>query len=297
MVAIGEGDPMNIVERAEFPTLEPKDTLNQVTEWLAAREYDSLGVAMFGPLDLDFGSTTWGYITTTPKQGWQNVDVMGPLRAVRSVPHGFDTDVNAPALEEFRHFAQPREQSCAYVTVGTGVGVGLVINGQSVKGLVHPEGGHIPALQRKGDSYPGAPGPHPWSVEGLCSAGAIAERAGVPMEKLKDLPDDAEVWTDVAWMLGSLCATLTLLCSVERIVLGGGVLQRTSLFPKIRQAAREILNGYIKHPKVLTDGPTGIDGFIVPSVRGNDAGIYGALALAADAMKRAEDERKRAKLN
>jgi len=236
-------------------------------------------------VDLSKGSPTWGYITTAPKPGWQNIDIMGPLLAVRQVPCGFDTDVNAPALEEFRSFARPGEESCAYVTVGTGIGVGLVVNGKCVKGLLHPEGGHIPVLRRPGDAYAGAPGPHPWSLEGQCSSGAIAERAGVPVDQLKDIPDDHEVWSDVGWMLGSLCATLTLVCSVERIVLSGGVMQRRSLFPRIRSACREILDGYIKHPRLLDDGPEGIDGYIVPSERGNDAGIFGALALAVDALK------------
>jgi len=284
------GVPLRILERAEFPTrTPPKATLDEVVAWLRKREYDALGVAMFGPVDLEPESPTWGWITTTPKPGWQNTDVMGPLLAVRPVPCGFDTDVNAPALEEFRHFARPEETSCAYVTVGTGIGVGLVVNGRCVKGLVHPEGGHIPTMKRRpNDGYKGVNGPHPWSVEGQCSAVALAERAGVSQEALRDLPDDSEVWEDAAWMLGTLCATLCALLSVERIVLSGGVMQRASLFPKVRAATRQILDGYIKHPKVITDGPNGIDGYIVPSVRGNDAGIFGALALAADALKDAK---------
>lgn len=287
VVAVGEGEPLKIVERAEFPTRVPaSETLDEVKAWLAKRDYDALGVAMFGPVDLDIQSPTWGFVTTTPKAGWQNTDIMGPLLAVRDVPHNFDTDVNAPALEEFRHYARPQEGSCAYVTVGTGIGVGLVVNGVSVKGLVHPEGGHIPVLKRPGDTYPGvADASHPWSVEGQCCARAIAERAGVSQDQLQTLPDDHDVWLDVAWLLGSLCATLTLMLSVERIVLGGGIMQRASLFPKIRSAVREILGGYIQHRKVIADGPDGIDGYIVPSLRGNDAGVFGALAIANDALQ------------
>lgn len=281
------GSPLRILERQEFPTrTPPSETLEQVAGWLREREYDALGVACFGPIDLDPESPTWGWITTAPKPGWQNTNVMGPLMAVRCVPCGFDTDVNAPALEEFRHFAQPQEDSCAYVTVGTGIGVGLVVNGRPVRGLVHPEGGHIPTMKRRPDDvFKGADGPHPWSLEGQCSAVALAARAGVSQDALKDLPDDHEVWEDAAWMLGALCATLCAMLSVERIVISGGVLQRTSLFPKIRLATRQILNGYIQHPKVIRDGPDGIDGYIVPSVRGNDAGVFGALALAKDALR------------
>mmetsp|Transcript_112439 Transcript_112439/g.324830 ORF Transcript_112439/g.324830 Transcript_112439/m.324830 type:complete len:381 (+) Transcript_112439:68-1210(+) len=283
------GLPLRILDQAEFPTrVPPSSTISQVTDWLKGREYDALGVAMFGPVDLDPESPTWGYVTTTPKPGWQNTDIMGPLLAVRPVPCCFDTDVNAPALEEFRHFARLGETSCAYVTVGTGVGVGLVVNGRCVRGLVHPEGGHIAVKKRRADdTYRGVDGVHPWCVEGQCSAVALAERAGVSQEELKNLPDDHPVWDDAAYLLGSLCATLCALLSVERIVLSGGVMLRASLFPKVRKAAREILNGYIAHPKVLTDGPDGIDGYIVPSARGNSAGLYGAIALAVEAFREA----------
>jgi len=285
VAALGTSDPLTILERAEFPTKpNPTETLQEVKEWLSTRTYDSLGVACFGPVDLNSASATWGHITTTPKEGWQNTDVMGPLLALRKVPCLFDTDVNAPALEEFRHYATGDQGSCAYVTVGTGVGIGLVVNGKMVKGLVHPEGGHIPALKRPEDNFKGI-GRHPWSIEGQVCASAIAARAGVPMDKLKEIPDDSEVWLDVAYVLGSMCATLTLLCSIERIVLSGGIMQRASLFPKIRQATRSILADYVNHPKLLEDGPEGIDSYIVPSERGNEAGIYGALALADAALR------------
>mmetsp|Transcript_107034 Transcript_107034/g.301161 ORF Transcript_107034/g.301161 Transcript_107034/m.301161 type:complete len:354 (+) Transcript_107034:40-1101(+) len=287
VAAIATGSPLKIVERVEFPTLTPPSaTLTQVAAWLSERTYDALGVACFGPVDLNPSSPTFGFVTSTPKVGWQNVDVLGPLRAVRDVPCSFDTDVNAPAVEEFRSFARPGEESCAYVTVGTGIGVGLVINGRPVKGLLHPEGGHIAVLRRQGDTFPGTSGPHPWSLEGQCCAAALAERAGVSVEQLKDLPDDHQVWSDAAWMLGSLCATLVCTCSPERIVISGGVMQRRSLFPKIRAATQEILDGYIQHPRILTSGAEGIDGYIVPSERGNAAGIFGALALAADVLEK-----------
>mmetsp|Transcript_91779 Transcript_91779/g.201209 ORF Transcript_91779/g.201209 Transcript_91779/m.201209 type:complete len:381 (+) Transcript_91779:70-1212(+) len=280
--------PTTIIERTEFPTRTPAETIPEVAKWLAERDYDSLGVAMFGPIDMDPASPTWGWVTTTPKPGWGNTDVMGPLLKVRNVPCMFDTDVNAPALEEFRHFARPGESSCAYVTIGTGIGVGLVVNGRCVRGLVHPEGGHIPTLKRlPDDNFKGVDIWHPWSVEGQCSAPALASRAGVSQNALKDLPDDHEVWDDAAYMLGALCATLCALLSVERIVLGGGVMLRESLFPKVRKSMRTILNGYIQHPRVTEDGPSGIDGYIVPSVRGNDAGLWGALALASDSWKQA----------
>lgn len=154
VVGIAEGTATNIIERAEFPTTTPSETLSRCAEWLAAREYDALGVACFGPLDLREGSPTYGHVTKTPKYGWQFADVLGPLRAVRpAVPIAFDTDVNAPALAEFRHATaaavatgEPKPTSSAYITVGTGIGVGLVVNSQPVHGLMHPEGGHVRML-------------------------------------------------------------------------------------------------------------------------------------------------------
>ena len=144
VVAIAHDEPTNIVERAEFPTTTPAETLGKCCQWLSTRTYDSLGVATFGPVDLNPNSPTFGYITTTPKPGWKNTDVLGPLCAIRpSAPCKFDTDVNAPALAEFLDMQRlgHKGSSCAYITVGTGIGVGLVVNGQPVHGLMHPEGG------------------------------------------------------------------------------------------------------------------------------------------------------------
>ena len=130
VAAIAEGSPTNIVEREEWPTTNPAETIGRVADWLAARSYDRLGIACFGPVDLNRNSPTYGYITTTPKAGWRYTDVLGPLSAVRPVvPCAFDTDVNGPALGEYRHARAHGSSitSCAYITVGTGIGVGLVV--------------------------------------------------------------------------------------------------------------------------------------------------------------------------
>jgi fructokinase len=159
VVAIAS-DPTTVLERAEFPTTTPKETLRKCCEWLASRHYDALGVACFGPLDLKPDSPTFGYITTTPKPGWQQTNVLGPLKAVRpAAPTLFDTDVNAPAVAEFEHMvAEARARgvapptSCCYITVGTGIGVGLVINEKPVHGMMHPEGGHMCVPRRAADA-------------------------------------------------------------------------------------------------------------------------------------------------
>lgn len=280
--AIAEGEPTNIVERAEFSSDDPAKTIASCADWLSKHEYDTLGVACFGPVDLHRESPTYGYITTTPKVAWRNTNVLGPLKAVRNVPTAFDTDVNAPAFAEYKFNSRPGQSSCAYITVGTGVGVGIVVNGKTVFGMLHPEGGHVPTLQRPGDTFRGV-GDHPWSVEGQVCSEAISRRAGVAARDLKAVPDSSPVWDDVAFVLGSLCMNLVLTCSPERIVISGGIMQRQKLFPLVRKYMQEMLNGYIQMPQLLKEGPDGIDGFIVPSVWGNSAGIVGAITIGAEA--------------
>ncbi|EGD74716.1 hypothetical protein PTSG_06077 [Salpingoeca rosetta] len=142
-VAIAVGSPTNITERAVFETKKPETTLPAIRAWLDEHEYDALGIATFGPIEPKRDHPEYGYITSTPKPHWKNANVVAPLWNGR-VPHKFDTDVNAPALAEFKaHGEAMGHSSCAYITVGTGVGVGLVINGKPVHGLLHPEGGHV----------------------------------------------------------------------------------------------------------------------------------------------------------
>ena len=168
-------------------------------------------------------------------------------------PVGFDTDVNAPALSEFLLDSRQGETSCAYVTVGTGVGVGLVVNSRTVRGMMHPEGGHVPVLQLLGDGFRGyswgskAPWAGKGTVESLASAVAICERLSIPdRSALASLPDDHSVWDHVANALACLVATLSLTVSVERVVMSGGVMLRPSLMGKVRERATAILNGYVE---------------------------------------------------
>ena len=297
VVAIALNDPTNVVDRAEFPTTSPKETLQKCCDWLSQRRYDALGVACFGPVDLKKGSPTYGYITTTPKPGWKNTNILGPLRAVRpSVPIAFDTDVNAPAMAEYEHaLAEAKARgdailptSCAYITVGTGIGVGLVVNGATVHGLMHPEGGHLCVPQRAADAS--FEGPNPADCfGGLCAenmacAGSLAKRASLGSSAgLASLRDDDPAWDAAAHYLGALCANIVLLASPERIVLSGGVMQRASLFPRVRSRMQAMLNGYIQVDQIAT--AEGIERYITPSTWGNRAGLTGALTLAVKALE------------
>lgn len=278
-VAIAQDKPDNITESIRFDTTSPEETFGKIKEWIKDKNYDSVGIATFGPVDPKLTSPTYGHITTTPKPGWKNVDVVGALTD-GSKPILFDTDVNAPALAEFTfHASSPTQSSVAYITVGTGVGVGLVINGKTVHGLVHPEGGHVPPFRLPSDGIKG--NDLYKDIEGLSNTIAIASKKGIDRHLLKTIGDDDAVWDSVAHALGSLCATLVLMVSVERIVISGGVLNRTILYPKIRAKTLEILKGYIVHP-LLT--PALIDQYITPSEWGDNAGIVGALTLAKVAL-------------
>ena len=295
MVAIAS-DPTTVLERAEFPTTTPKETLQRCCEWLASRGYDALGVACFGPVDLKPASPTYGYITTTPKPGWQHTNVLGPLKAIRpGVPVEFDTDVNAPAFAEYEHSraeararGAPEPSSCAYITVGTGIGVGLVVNDRPVHGLMHPEGGHVCVPRRAADAFFEGPNPND-CFGGLCAENmacsvALAKRGALSgTSALKDLSDDDPQWEAAAHYLGALCANVVLLASPERIVLSGGVMLRASLFPRVRERMQKLLNGYVQCPEITT--PAGVAAYVTPSTWGNDAGLVGALTLAAKAHK------------
>tara|TARA_B110001452_G_scaffold262303_1_gene262157 strand:+ start:94 stop:1122 length:1029 start_codon:yes stop_codon:yes gene_type:complete len=288
VVAIAHDVPTNVVERAEFKTTTPAETLGKCCEWLRSRSYDALGVATFGPVDLNRQSPTYGFITTTPKPGWMNTDVLGPLTRIRpSAPVLFDTDVNAPALAEYLDMRREgiHASSCAYITVGTGIGVGLVINGLPVHGLMHPEGGHISVPKLASDAaYDGS---HPTGdcfggacAENMACSVSLAKRYGLAStEELATLPDSHPAWDAAGHYLGAMCANVVLLASPERIVLSGGVMQRKSLFPKVRKAMQAQLNGYLQLPAVLER----VDEFVVPSAHGNKAGLVGTMTLALQA--------------
>lgn len=264
--AIAVDTPDNFVERVVIPTTDPKTTLGQVREWLHGQSFEAIGIASFGPIDAKIGSPTFGYITSTPKPHWGNTNVLemlGLYDEFNTYPFRFDTDVNAPALAEYTLHGQAASlTSCAYITVGTGIGVGFVVNGNTVKGLMHPEGGHIQVKRCPGDEFPGTCPFHGDCIEGMCSTGALTARANCTATDLPSLPDDHIVWEHCAYYIAQLCATIIMVASPELICIGGGVLNRASLYPRIRALTLSLLNGYIQN-EVLTEAR--IHEFIKPS--------------------------------
>jgi len=269
-----------ILQRASIPTGAPEETISQIVDFIGKFDVSALGIGSFGPLDLSPDSPTYGHITKTPKPGWSGYPLMPELQRRLGVPTGIDTDVNAAALAEFELGAGRGKRSLLYVTVGTGVGGGFVVEGNLVHGLVHPEIGHMFLAPLASDPMPGGVCPfHKGCVEGLASGPSIEKRWGLPG---KLMSEDHPAWDLEAAYLAQMCANLILAVSPEVIVLGGGVMQQMHLFPRIREKTVALLNGYVASDRV---SPEGISSYIVPPALGVNSGVTGALLLGARAYE------------
>ena len=266
---IGSGpDDLHAVET--FPTTTPVETLERTAEFFAQNGgVSAVGVGSFGPIDLRAGR-----VTTTPKRGWANTEVVSVLHDALGVPVAFDTDVNAAALGEGRWGAAIGLDTFCYLTVGTGIGGGVMAGGRLVHGLIHPEVGHmlIPH-DRVRDPFPGSCPFHGDCFEGLAAGGAIERRWGGPGE---DLGDRSEVWELEAEYLALGVVNVICVMSPQRVILGGGVMKQPSLLPLVRTRTRELLAGYVRAPELSA----GLDDYIVGPALGDRAGVLGAIELA-----------------
>lgn len=279
---VGSG-PDNIVAEERFPTTTPDETIARSVDFFKRHGSDlaAIGIGSFGPVDLNPQSPTYGYITTTPKPGWAQADLRGGIQRALNVPVAFDTDVNAAALGE--HYWVPENRvldPLLYMTVGTGIGVGGLVNGQLLHGLLHPEAGHM-RLPRdpQRDPFTGACPYHGDCFEGLACGPAMAKRWGQPAETL---PADHPAWALEAHYIALAVMNLTLIVAPQRIVIGGGVTQQPGLIDNVRREVVQLLNGYLQTDRITRD----INRFIVPPALGNQSGMLGAIALALR-----EDER------
>ena len=278
---VGSG-PDDIRAEARIPTTTPAETFARVIAFLQEAEkahgpIAAVGAASFGPIDLHPDSPTYGFITSTPKEGWAHTDFVGALRRHFAGPIAFDTDVNGAALGEWRWGAAQGLDTFIYLTIGTGIGGGGMVGGRLMHGLVHPEMGHILLRRPPGETFTGVCPFHQDCLEGLASGPAIATRWGQPAAAL---PPDHPAWDLEADYLAQALHAFICTLSPQRIILGGGVMHQRHLFPRIRQRVRASLNGYMQHPAILE----AIDDYIVPPGLEDRAGALGALALAERAL-------------
>jgi len=278
LCAVGTG-PEDLRAQARFPTTTPKETLGKCIDFFRGQpKIDALGVGCFGPIELRSDARRYGHVTTTPKVGWGNADIVGPLRDALGVAVGFDTDVNGAVLGEARWGAAQGLDTAVYVTIGTGIGGGALIGGRLAHGLVHPEMGHL-LVPREPDDLEFAGdcpfhGGRCW--EGLASGPAMERRWG---QRAETLPAAHRAWDLEARYIASALSTLVVVLSPERLILGGGVMQNSSLFPLIRKYLMRSLAGYVQADLLIK----GIDQYVVPPLLGQQSGIAGALALAESA--------------
>lgn len=269
--AIGD-ETGKIEERISISTKTPQETIPLLIDFYQKRGIDALGIGCFGPLELNPQSEKYGYITTTTKEAWRNFDFLGSMKRALKCPVGFDTDVNGSVLGEVT-FGQAKGKSCVlYLTIGTGVGAGIYIEGKLLHGMLHPEAGHVLITKRESDTYKGKCPYHKNCLEGLAAGPAIEGRFG---KKAAELADVKEVWDLEADYIAQALTGYILTLSPEMMILGGGVMHQEQLLPLIRQKVTEYLGGYVN-----TEELKDMDHYIVPASLNDDQGIMGCLELA-----------------
>ncbi len=277
--AVGTG-PDDLHAEIRFPTTTPTETLGKVIDFFKEQNgLAAIGIASFGPVDLNPVSPTFGYIMSTPKIGWSNVDLISPLRSALNLPIGFDTDVNAAALSEWRWGAAQNCDPVLYLTIGTGIGGGVMVNEKLLHGLIHPEMGHNPLPHDFAkDPFAGACPFHGDCFEGLAAGPAIEKRWG---QKAETLNPDHPAWDLEAHYIALALTSYIYTLSPQKIVLGGGIMQQASLLPLVRQKVQGLLNDYVQSSHIIKN----IADYIVQPGLGNRSGVLGAIALAEQAYR------------
>ncbi len=275
--AVGTG-PNDMRAEARFPTTTPEETITQIVTFFRKQQRNyplkSIGIASFGPINPNPKSAQYGYITNTPKPGWAYFNIVGAIEQAFGLPVGFDTDVNGAALGEHRFGAAQGIDTFVYLTVGTGLGGGAMVNGKLLHGMLHPEMGHMSVPHNwDADPYAGYCSYHGDCLEGLASGPALKDRWKVSGH---ELPAHHPAWELEAHYLAQGLMNIITILSPQRIIMGGGVMDQQQLFPMIQKHVQILLNGYIQTPEILDH----IDEYIVPPALGGRAGVLGAIALA-----------------
>lgn len=264
-----------ILEQVSIPTTTPDETMPKIIEYFRDKDIKAIGIACFGPIDLNKDSATYGYITSTPKTAWKNYDIVGFVKKELGIPVGFDTDVNGSLLGEITYGCAKGLTDAIYLTIGTGIGGGVMTNGKLLHGMLHPELGHIIIDKKSSDKGECVCPYHKSCFEGLAAGPSIEKRWG---KKAKELANCQEVWELEADYIGTALVNFCMTLSPQKIILGGGVMHQMQLFPMIREVFKEKMAGYIQ-----TELLENLDEYIVPASLHDDQGIMGAVKLAIDA--------------
>ncbi|MDR2505949.1 MAG: ROK family protein [Oscillospiraceae bacterium] len=265
-----------ILKRESFPTEMPETTIPKLIQFFVRNPVTSLCLASFGPIQLNKNAKDYGNITSTPKLAWTDIPILPIIRDALEIPVVFETDVDAAAYGELMIGAGKGLSNIVYITIGTGVGGGVVSEGRIVHGLLHPEIGHMLVRAHPYDGAPDGFCPyHKGCLEGVASGPAILKRTGIPAQ---NLPQDHPVWNLVAYYIAQCAVNLIVTVSPERIILGGGVMKQTHLFAMIRRNVTDILNGYIRSDVIVNN----IDSYIVATALGDDSAAAGCLILAGE---------------
>lgn len=274
--ALGREDG-TILEQVSIPTTTPEETIPKIVSYFEGKGIEALGVATFGPADVNPASPTYGHILETPKLAWRNMDLLGHLKEALKVPMGFDTDVNGSCLGEVTYGCAKGLDSVIYITIGTGVGVGVYVNGGLLHGMLHPEGGHILLAPHPEDPGRCICPSHAGCLEGLASGPSIEARWG---RKAVQLVDEPKVWELESYYIAQALTDYIMILSPQRIILGGGVMHQEQLFPLIRGKVTEMIAGYIRTKELEH-----MDTYIVPASLHDDQGIMGAVKLGLNALE------------
>lgn len=266
-----------IIDSLTIPTKTPEETIPEVIRYFQQHHVDALGIGSFGPVDIRKTSPTYGSILNTPKLAWRNYPFLQTIREALQIPVGFTTDVNAAALGEKTFGAAKGLTSCLYMTIGTGIGAGAIVNNELLEGISHPEMGHILVRRHPDDDFPGICPNHGDCLEGMASGPAIEKRWG---KKGVELADKKDVWELEAYYIAQALVNYVLILMPERIIIGGGVSKQRIIFQLIREKVKQFLNEYISLPHVDED----IDHYIVPPELDGNSGLIGGFVLGKHAL-------------
>jgi fructokinase len=277
MVAALARGPGEILCRERIPTTTPGETISRLVAFFTQvsaelEKPEALAVGTFGPADLDPSSSTYGFITATPKPHWTQSDLLGPIQKALGVPAVFETDVAASLYGEATWGAAKGMKHAAYFTVGTGIGGAVMIDGEILHGIGHPEMGHMRVSRHSKDDFKGSCPFHVDCLEGMAAGTSMSQRWNLPAE---ELPVDHPAWEIEASYLAQACLNLLMIAPPERIILGGGVMHQEQLFPLVRAGLSRLLDGYLAYEQLRGS----LADFIVPPALGDDAGVLGCVAL------------------